>query len=112
MQIEARGSLTFLEEFSVFLRREFEKNGYSEGPSVARMNVGHCWTLVQNRFIVSLQLNESDEAENAMLRLESEQDVPRMDEIWDNALVALGNQFMSRLRRIARNSKRIEQVLS
>lgn len=111
MEIEARGSLEFLNGLALELRNEFEKNGYSEGPRLGRMDVGTCWTLLKEERIVTMQVTEGSESEEATLQLESEQDVAMVNEIWDNALVSYGHNIISKIITLARDSKKVEKAL-
>lgn len=111
MEIEAKAPLQLLEDLSLFLRDQLRKRGFEEGPRVARMESGSCVTFVKDDWILSLELNEDGESGNALLRLESETDVPGLDEIWDEALIALGREFISRIRVLAKDSKKLERAL-
>lgn len=111
MQIDTSGPLEFLEKFSFSLREEFEKNGYSEGPHIGRMDSGTCWTLLKGKMIVALQLQEGDDPTNVKLHLESEKDVPGIDQIWDNALISFGRELLSRIRQMAKDPQKVEQAL-
>ena len=110
LQIEVRGPESFLEEFRLRLEDELEKNGYIKGPKVGYLESGHMETYLKGEIILSLQTEESDSGE-ALLHLESEQEIADMKEIWDRAVVKYGHELIQRLREIAQNPTSIEKEL-
>jgi hypothetical protein len=110
LQIEVRGPENFLEEFRLRLEDELENNAYLKGPKVGSAEVGHVETYIKGGIILSLQVQESDSGE-ALLHLESEQEIPDMKELWDKAVIKYGHDLIQRLREIAQNPSLIEKEL-
>ena len=111
MQIEVNGPQDWLEQFVRYLGDQLEKRGYSPGPRVGRMESGTHAAFLKEDAIISVQVSEENESQVSTLRLESETDVPGIAEIWDDAVIALGQEFLARLGALARDTKRVEQAL-
>ena len=111
MQIDVTGPLELLEAFCLSFRDQMEKKGYGAGPRVARMDSGTYSSFLKEDVILTLELTEGGQSGESTLRLESETDVPGIDEIWDEALVTVGRELLSRIRGLARDSKKVEQAL-
>ncbi len=106
MQIEVRGPDAFLEEFRLHLHDQLEKNGYVKGPKVGSME-----TYTKGDSILSLQISEESEGRECRLHLESEQEVPELAKIWDNALIAYGKELIGRLDGMAQGSEYVKKGL-
>lgn len=111
MQIEVHGLESFLEEFRLHLRDKLEKNGYVKGPKIGYIETGHMETYTKRDVILSLQISEESEGRECSLHIESEQDVPELEKIWDNALVAYGKELIGRLEGIAQDSEYVRKGL-
>ena len=111
MRIEVNAEAHLLEAFSFALRDLLEKRGYRSGPSVGRLDSGTYWSFLKEEVILTVELDEAAESGECRLSVESETEIPGFDEIWDDALIAVGRDLLSRIRGMARDVKKIEQAL-
>jgi hypothetical protein len=111
MQIEVSGPQDWLEQFRMVLGDQLERHGYKAGPRLGRIQSGAVATFVKDDVIISVQVSEESESGDALLRMESEGEIPHADEIWDDAVIALGSEWIARLSSMARDSKKVEQAL-
>ena len=110
MQIDAEGPGYVLESFSLHLRDQFVNRGYGMGPRLGMMDSGNLVTFMKDDVIISVQVIEAESGASA-LHLEAEVDVPGIEEIWDDALVSMGREYLKRIRSFAKNLNRVEQEI-
>lgn len=111
MQIDVHAPEYFLEEFRLHLQDQFAKQGWTQGPKVGSIDRGHMTNFLKGESIVSLEISEESEGHDPTLHLESEVEIPELDEIWDRAIVVFGKELFSRLTSIARNKDKVTQEL-
>jgi hypothetical protein len=111
MQIDVSGPRELLDGLVLRLRDVFVNRGYAIGPRLGMMDAGNLVTFVKDDVIISVQVVEEESGE-CNLHLESEADVPGVEEIWDDALISLGREYRERIRGFAKNVNRVEQEIS
>lgn len=111
MEIETRAPEPFLEEFRLFLTDELIQHGYTEGPKIKSMESGIMIEYLKNNWIVSLQISEESEQGESFMRLQSEREIPELNEIWDAALISFGKQILLRLRNFAVDKAKVSREL-
>ena len=108
MQIEVRGPEAILDQIRLYMQDQLEKNGFRKG-----MKVGFSESVmtdyVKEDLIVCVELKQ--EAETVLLRVESEQDIPDLNQMWDAALVNYGVEVLEYLRNFAFDKERINREI-
>jgi hypothetical protein len=106
MQIEVHGPESFLEEFRLNFHDQLEKNGYLKGPKV-----GQHETYMKGDFILSIEISEESEGRHCCFHVESEQNIPELRQIWDNALIEYAKQTIDRLEKTAQDPTSVKNAL-
>jgi len=108
MQIEVRGPEAILDQIRLYLHDHLEKNGFRKG-----MKVGFSESVmadyVKDDLIVCVELKQ--ETETSLLRVESEQDIPELHQMWDAALVSYGREVLEYLRNFAMDENKVSQEI-
>jgi len=108
MQIEVRGPEAILDQIRLYMQDQLEKNGFRKG-----MKVGFSESVmadyVKEDLIVCVELKQ--EAETGLLRVEAEQDIPELNQMWDAALVSYGREILEYLRSFARDQSKVSQEI-
>ena len=111
LQIEVKGHAELLEQVRLRLQDQLEKRGFLEGPKVGSMDSGAMIDYLKDGSIISIHLTEESDAGEAVLRIESEKDIPELNDAWDEALVQYGTEVASKLKSYAVDKDRVERGL-
>ena len=111
MQIEAHGPEQIMEQIRRLFQDQLEKAGYQEGPKFTSMDAGILISYTREEVIVSIQVTEESETSDSRLRVEAEQDIPGMYELWDAALISYGREVFERLRSFAIDKSKVEKEI-
>ena len=110
MLIEVRGKDHVLRELCLVLSDQLQCAGYAAGPRVgSMMDGGTVITYLKNASIVSLQVAEESEAGESALRVEAEQEIPELYDLWDSALIVFAKTIKEQLMDFAVNKQKVEQ---
>jgi hypothetical protein len=111
MQIEVRSPEAFLEEFRLCLQDQLEKDGWSRGPKVGAVDRGSVVNYIKESSIISIEISEEAEGRDSRLHLESEEELPEVNGIWDRAVIEYGRLLLKRLDDIAQNKEAVTRDL-
>jgi hypothetical protein len=90
MPIEIRGPEHLLEELRLFLGDQFLKRGYEQGPKIGSMDSGGTVNFAKGEDIVTVHIKEEDEG--SLMYVESEKEIPELNDIWDDAIITYGKE--------------------
>lgn len=111
MEFEIKGSQGMLSEFRIHLQNGLEKRGFERGPKLLSMASGTIVDFLREDLVVGIQILPEEEQQVSTLRMETEQDVPELTEVWDSALVSYGKQVVELLNAAAINKKAVSSQL-
>ena len=109
MQIEVQGTESILRDISIIFGELLRISGYLEGPRFGTMDSGNLINYVKDSRIVSVQLTEESESDGSALRVETEAEIPELNELWDSALITYGKRLKMKLSNYAINKEKVEQ---
>lgn len=108
MPIEVRGPQHLLEELKLFLRDQFIRMGYQEGPKVGSRDAGFTVDFTKGNVIVAVHIRQEDES--SLMYVEAEQEVPELADIWDGAIITYCKQVLTQLRSYSVNKSKVDQA--
>lgn len=111
MELEIKGPEGMLSEFRTHLQNGLESKGFKKGPKFLSMASGVIVDFLREDLVVGIQILPEEEQQTSTLRMETEQDIPELIEIWDSALVSYGKQVMALLKSAAINKKIVSSQL-
>lgn len=94
-----------LSEFRMHLQNELERRGFTKGPKLLSMSSGMIVDFLREDLVVGIQILPEEEQQASTLRLETEQDIPELNTIWDTALLSYGKQVVALLKSAAVDKK-------
>ena len=106
MQIEIKGHAELLEQLRLRLQDQLEQRGFAEGPKVGSMV-----DYIKDGSIISIHLTEESDTGEAVLRVESEKDIPELNDAWDDALITYGKELAGKLRNYALDKDKVDRGL-
>ena len=111
MPIEIRGPVNTLDELRLFLSDQLVRSLYKVGPKFSSVDSGVATTYLKKDLIVSVHMGEPDEQGQCVLYMESEQKIPELEQIWDDAIIKYGKEIFKRLRRYSIKKDRVDREL-
>lgn len=99
MEFKMIASEDLLSQFRIHLQNELEKRDFKKGPKLLSMDAGTILDFLKDDLVVSIQISESEEA--ATLRMEAEQEIAELNDVWDASLISFGREILALLRSCA-----------
>ena len=112
MQIEVHGPQQVMEQIRLMFQDQMEKAGYEEGPKFTSRDTGVLINYTKGDLIVSIQVTEESETKDSTLRVEAEQEIPEIYELWDTALIQFGKDQIRHLYDFAIDKNKVKEALS
>ncbi len=111
MLLEAAGPEGILEILRLHMEDQLSRHGFVEGPKYSSMDAGVLIDYVRDDSIVGLRLSQGAEGADAQFSLESEQELPELKDIWDDALISMGKDLLEKIMIFAQDKGKVERQL-
>lgn len=106
MEFEAKGAEDMLSLIRLHLQNELEKRDFRKGPKLLSMDSGVFVDFLKGDFVVGIQILPGEEGETT-LRMESEQEIAELNDVWDAALISFGQDVLARLKSFAIDKNKV-----
>lgn len=110
MEFKMIASEDLLSQFRIQLQNELEKRDFKKGPKLLSMDAGTILDFLKDDLVVSVQIS-AGENDAAMLRMEAEQEIAELNDVWDASLISFGREILALLRSCAIDRGKVNKGL-